>query len=288
MLISLVLATVNRTEEVKRFLEHLDRSQYSNYELIVVDQNPDSRLIPILDTWKGKFPIVHLKSEKGLSRARNVGLRCVKGDIVSFPDDDCWYPPDTLKQVIEFFKQYPNIDGLSGRVVDEKGKGHGGRWKSRSGFIDRFNIWQSQRESAVFLKRRVIDVIGDFDETLGVGAGTPWGSGEGTDYLLRVLEAGFKLFYEPRIVIYHPQEKPVNELSKVLSYSRGMGYVLRKHDYPFWYLVYWELRALAGLLLSLAKGDTISALIYLRAFKGRIQGWRSGKQQRDLVTQLLQ
>ena len=40
----------------------------------------------------------------------------------------------------------------------------------------------------------VVEAVGAFDETLGPGAGTPWGSGEDTDYHLRILKAGFDLY----------------------------------------------------------------------------------------------
>ena len=45
---SLVLSTINRTDEVRRFLTTLDSQTYRQFELIVVDQNKDGRLLPIL------------------------------------------------------------------------------------------------------------------------------------------------------------------------------------------------------------------------------------------------
>jgi len=101
---------------------------YANFELIVVDQNDDDRLVPILKDYKEKFSILHLRSKKGLSRARNVGLRYVSGDIVAFPDDDCWYPPDLLERVANFFEEHPGVDGLTGRSVDENGESSSGRF----------------------------------------------------------------------------------------------------------------------------------------------------------------
>ena len=99
MRFSLVLATVGRTEELNRFFASLDYATHRNFEVILVDQNPDDRLNSVLDHYDGRFPALHLRSERGLSRARNVGLRRVTGDVVAFPDDDCWYPPNLLNQV---------------------------------------------------------------------------------------------------------------------------------------------------------------------------------------------
>ena len=54
----------------------------------------------------------------------------------------------------------------------------------------------------MFLRREVVRDY-SFDESLGVGAGTPWGAGEETDYLLRLLEDGHRIFYDPAIAIWH-------------------------------------------------------------------------------------
>lgn len=56
---------------------------------------------------------------------------------------------------------------------------------------------------ALFLRAQVVEKIGKFDETLGPGAGTPWGAGEDTDYYLRIFRAGFKLYQSSDIFVVH-------------------------------------------------------------------------------------
>ncbi len=61
-----------------RFLRGLSLQTYSDFELIVVDQNADDRMLQILS----KYPAInatHLVAEAGLSRSRNVGLSAAKG-----------------------------------------------------------------------------------------------------------------------------------------------------------------------------------------------------------------
>src|SRR5690349_10889036 len=113
--ISLLLATVGRTAELENFLLHLDAQTYRCFELIVIDQNPDDRLVAILSEYGQRFPIRHCRSGRGLSRARNVGLPAATGDVIAFPDDDCWYPPDLLQQVAAIFSENPAVDGITGR-----------------------------------------------------------------------------------------------------------------------------------------------------------------------------
>lgn len=281
MRFSLVLATVDRTREVVRFFEYLDKQTYRDFELIVIDQNPDHRLVPILEPFRDRFPIMHLKSEKGLSRARNVGLKHVSGDIVAFPDDDCWYPETLLDSVVSFFKHNPDVDVLTGRPADEKGRSVGGRWDKNPGPVNVFNIWRRHISFTIFLKKHVVDQVGFFDEKLGVGAGTPWGSGEETDYLLRALQAGFRLFYNPDITVHHAQHVAQynrQAFRRAYSYGAGMGRVLRKHEYPLWFVLYEWAKSGGGGFVSLLRGRFGKARHHWSALSGKVAGWSCGQE----------
>lgn len=70
---------------------------------------------------KKKIPIKYIHSNiKGLSHARNIGLQKVTGDIVGFPDDDCWYDDTTLELVEKTFRKQ-DYDGITGTPIDKFG-----------------------------------------------------------------------------------------------------------------------------------------------------------------------
>jgi len=119
----------------------------------------------------------------------------------------------------------------------------------------------------------VVEEVGGFDESLGVGSGTPWGSGEETDYLLRALAAGFRLFYDPTLCVYH--EQPVrNNAALGFSYGMGMGRVLRKHHYPSWFVLQQVARAAVGAAAAVAAGHPGDARFRWAVARGRWRGWR--------------
>jgi glycosyltransferase involved in cell wall biosynthesis len=285
---SLVLATIGRTSELRRFLAHLDTQTHREFELIVVDQNKDDRLEPFLAPYREKFPILRVTSEPGLSRARNVGLKYITGDVVAFPDDDCWYPTWLLERVATLLRDHRELDGVTGRVVfctkgdDKRCAAHQGTWMARfdkgQGLLSKANTHRRAISISIFLRRRVVQKIGRFDETLSVGSGTPWGSGEDTDYPLRVVEAGFKVFYKPEVFVFHPPLPERNHPSmayRAYYYGAGIGRVWRKHHYPPWFVAYYLLRALGGICLSLARGRRGEARYYLNSLQGRLRGWLS-------------
>lgn len=225
---SLIVPTINRTTELERLLGSLE-AQEEPFQVIIVDQNADDRLAPIIRHFRTKFDITHiLSSLRGAARARNLGLEAAAGDIITFPDDDCWYPRDLLREVRELFLHSPAFGGFSVRGIDADGRDAGLRWSKRPAGINRRNIWRTSTEWSMFLSKGAVDGV-RFNDELGVGADTPWGAGEGTDFLLRILGRGYSIQYEPRLFVHHPSDPRPEWVA--LNYARGLGRVLRLNGY---------------------------------------------------------
>ncbi len=279
--LDLILATVGRTAELARFLDSLVAQTVTNLRLIVVDQNDDERVADILSRYSQDIRLTRVTSEVGLSRARNVGLRHLEGDIVSFPDDDCWYPPDLLKRVTDDLARHPEWHGTTGRTVDEAARSSFVLWQKEPGLVTRQNVWRTAVAVTMFLRRPVVEQVGRFDESLGAGSGTPWRSGEETDYMLRALTAGFTIGYDPELSVFHPSPKPeLTEAAARKAYFGGMGQsrVLRKHRYPSWFAAYRVLQLVAGSAFFLARGKLALARFYWAMARGRAVGWVRGRQ----------
>src|SRR5207245_11020321 len=114
------------------------------------------------------------------------------------------------------------------------------------------------------------------DESLGVGAGSRWGSGEETDYLIRAMQRG-AVFYDPSLVVGHPEwgAAPYSESirRKARSYAVGMGHVLKMHGYPLYFTAWQCLRPLAGAALAASRGNFARARFHLAIMSGRAEGW---------------
>jgi glycosyltransferase involved in cell wall biosynthesis len=292
MKFSLVMATVGRTQEVERLLASLATQSLRNFELIVVDQNQDDRLEPLLEPYREAFPILHLASKPGLSRARNVGLEHATGDIVAFPDDDCWYPPDLLQRVAELLNEHRNLGGVTGRpmLVTKQEQGeqtpeHGRkvgapRFDKEAGLLDKTNTLLRAISYTIFLRRSVVEKVGGFDESLGVGAGTLWGSAEDTDYALRAVATGAKVYFEPELYVYHlvPPDLGSPALAdRAYRYGVGMGRIWQKHDFPLWLVAYYLLRPAGGGLLGLLRVRMSEVRYYFNCLRGRLRGWLSNR-----------
>ena len=267
-----------RSDRLTMLLDSLASGTHRDLELIVVDQSEGHSALSALLSRYQSFPILHLRSQPGLSRARNVGLAQATGILIAFPDDDSWYPETLLQSVVQRFSSAPSLAGLAGRPVDAEGRSSFPRWDLRAGAIDKFNIWRRCNSNALFLSNGAVDKVGGFDESLGLGAGTPWGAAEDIDYPLRMLAAGLKLHYDPTLLVHHPRSTPAFDpasTARAESYARGMGRVLRKHAYPWWFVRYQEARPLGGALISAATGRLAKARYHHAILRGRRQGWCS-------------
>jgi glycosyltransferase involved in cell wall biosynthesis len=279
MKFSLIMGTVGRSVEIERFILSLLAQDYDNYELIMIDQNEDDRAKTLYDKYCDKLTIRYLRSERGLSRARNVGLRQARGDIIAFPDDDCSYLPNILSYVASQFNAEERLSCLTGCSIDSTGKPTQGRWARRTLTVNRYNIFVCVTSYTVFIRGEAAAKIGPFDETLGIGSGTLWGSGEETNYLLQLLENSMYVRYDPALRIIHGEPNVVlndKAFSRGRLYNRGFGRVLRLNCYSYWFVLYVVARPLVGVLVGLSCLDVNKAKYHWIAASNRFLGWAVG------------
>jgi len=284
MRISLIVATYGRDKELHTLFKSLFDQTFQDFDVIVVDQNADDRVAEVLRGYSRGLRITHLKTIKGHSRAFNAGLPLATGDVVAFPDDDCWYDPDLLARVMHFFESNPTWEGLTGRELVEPGFTSGFRWDRHSGPITLGNVWRRAITFSMFLRRSLAQNQ-PFDETLGVGAGSPWGAGEETDYLLRAVERGSAIHYDPTLGVWHRgRSGPFSEqiYQKARSYGCGVGRVLRKHRSPAYSVATHLIRPFGGALLFLGMGQPERARYHWSIFRGRLSGWITSPASGDL------
>jgi glycosyltransferase involved in cell wall biosynthesis len=117
---SLIVATYGRAEVLSPLIASLVAQTHRSFEVIVADQNADDRVAPFIEPLRTSGQIgAHIRlPEPNLSAARNAGLAAARGQYVVFPDDDCWYDPETLAEAAAFLEASPELDGLAARWAE--------------------------------------------------------------------------------------------------------------------------------------------------------------------------
>lgn len=269
--VSLIVATVGRTAELDQLFDSLAVQTFKDFEVIVVDQNGDDRLLPHLMRARSLgLTVTHLRHQRAnLSAARNAGIAIAKGEWIGLPDDDCWYDPALLAHLEKRFRCTDPLSGAAVRWVeagDPPMTAPALTWARSRVFRD-----IPVASFMLFFHRKLFDEIGGFDCQLGVGL---WfGAAEETDLVLRALRKGALLTYEPSAQVHHPVKKPPPSRETRLAIrhrARGTGALYVKHDLPLWVIA----RGLgAPVLRPLLKGALGSELAYGFAVTlGRLEG----------------
>jgi glycosyltransferase involved in cell wall biosynthesis len=268
----LVVATVDRVGELERLLASLEAQTHRAFRVLLVDQNEDDRLDPILR--ERPLDVIRLRAGRGLSHARNAALGEIRADLVAFPDDDCIFAPDLLAQVAQRFDG--SLDGLTGRAIDETGHSPSS-WAQDPALLTRENLWNRAISFTIFLRAPLVARVGRFDEQLGLGAKSPWASGEEIDYLVRALDTGARIEYNPDVLVTHPGKQVSPAALRSLGSRDGasVGYILRKHAYPKRVVGRMLIRPIGGALVALARRDLAQAAFQLSTLRGRILGYRT-------------
>ncbi|MGZ4987292.1 MAG: glycosyltransferase family 2 protein [Limisphaerales bacterium] len=240
MLISVVVATYDRPDELRLCLASLSQQQTRHgVEIVVVDNHPQSGLTPPV---VADFPDVKFITERrgGLSFARNAGFRASRGDVLVATDDDVTMPPDWLEKLATPFAQsdvmmvtgavFPFELETDSQIQFETYGGLGRGFERRRFDRDWFDAygrravptWEigATANAAVRASALRHPQIGYLDEALG--AGTPTGCAEDTYLFYRVLKAGYAIHYEPSAFVWHRHRRDAKALWKqIYAYSKG-------------------------------------------------------------------
>lgn len=103
-LVSVVITTHNRDEDLYRAIRSVLNQSYSNIELLIIDDNSNPSTENVINQFNQKLK--YIKSEKkGLACSRNLGLSLSKGNFVVFLDDDDELLKDSISKRKLFFDQ---------------------------------------------------------------------------------------------------------------------------------------------------------------------------------------
>ena len=167
--VSVIIPTHNRAERVCQAIDSVLAQEYTDFEIIVVDDGSVDDTIAQLSVYQDKIR-VHTQGNKGVSAARNAGISLAKGDLIAFLDSDDLWLPKKLSVQTDFFNhhkeamicQTEEIWIRNGRRVNPKK-----RHQKPSGMIYAPSLKLCLvSPSAVMIKKAMFDIVGYFDASL--------------------------------------------------------------------------------------------------------------------------
>jgi glycosyltransferase involved in cell wall biosynthesis len=199
--ISVVVATLNRADYLKRLLDGLLREDYPNMEIVVDDGASTDGTVDLLKSYGPKVRWIS-EPDAGEYFAVNKAIAMASGEIIKPICDDDLLRPGALKYGAEYLRDHPDVDIVFGRMVV---------WDARTPNGEPLPVWESPQAehsqlklrnwlrgteggfmAAAFLRKRVFDLLGPFE--------TKYVCGD-TEFLVRAAFRGTKMGTMPQIVV---------------------------------------------------------------------------------------
>jgi glycosyltransferase involved in cell wall biosynthesis len=233
--VSVVVCTRDRIQSLRHCLESLKNIDYSNYEVLVVDNHSIDQNVPAVVT---EHNCKYFREDRpGLDWARNRGIQESKHEIVAFIDDDALASPGWLSGLVKCFED-PSVMLVTGLVLPAEIETqaqldfelYGGMSKGFEPFTIRVDQLQADKAywasnwgvgANMALRRSLVDAIGYFNEALDVGTMTR-GGGD-IEFFYRTVAAGYALSYEPSGYVRHVHRRDKSAFNRQI-FNNGRSF----------------------------------------------------------------
>ncbi len=246
------IRNVERTLETNlKFLLDIDYPK-DRMEIVFGDGGSTDKTVDIISKWQKKYELIKLvivPNSKSPGEARNAALKMANGDYILFTDGDCAPRKDWTKKILEPFFKDPQIGMVGGEIHTMRTNPNNdveayceqtkflmvsGRCLLRNeGYYPNItkdlphevngNIHSPFFATAnAAVSKAAADAIGrEFWHEI---------TSEDVDFSLRILKAGFKLYFKPSAIVDHMHRVTLQAYCKQL-YGYGFGHPLavQKH-----------------------------------------------------------
>lgn len=255
MFYSLVIAVLNRPDEVRECLDTLCQQTYSQFEVLIVDGSQDEALKPLVMGFSDKLDVKYFFI-KGLGpgESRNYGCEQAKGDYFIFLDSDCLIPEKYLEIVDTTLKNNP-LDAFGGPDAAhesftpvQKAISYTmtsifttGGIRGKKNHIGQFH----PRGFNMGISRKVYEVTKGYS---GLRAG------EDIELSMRIIRAGFKTGLIPEAFVYHKRRTTLKKffrqvyrfgVARINIYKMYSNELKITHFFPAAFLIYCILTVLS-------------------------------------------
>jgi glycosyltransferase involved in cell wall biosynthesis len=217
--LSVIVPVHNGRLQLPRCLDSLLRSEFADFEVIVVDDCSTDNTPEIVSRFGARY--LRTPHNQGPGGARNLGAREARGEIIVFIDADIVVPPEVLGLIAEEFRRDRELAALFGSYDEDPA------WKD---FLSQYKnlthhyVHQTAREEAVTfwagcgaMRRDVFLEFGGFNT-----AKYPNPSIEDIELGYRLSMAGRRIRLDKRVQVKHLKKWTVRGLLRADIFYRAI------------------------------------------------------------------
>ena len=195
--ISVVVCSCNGEPTIRDTMEALQKLEYPEYEVIVIDDGSTDRLAEIVS----EYAVTLISTEnRGLSNARNTGMEAASGEIIAYTDDDAYPDPHWLHYLALTFLRSDYV-GVGGPNLAPPGDGWAADCVANAPggpvhvlLCDR--VAEHIPGCNMAFKKEALMAIGGFDPRYRA-------AGDDVDVCWRLQEQGWIIGFSPAAIVWH-------------------------------------------------------------------------------------
>jgi glycosyltransferase involved in cell wall biosynthesis len=121
--VSIIVCSYNAEADLRDCLESLERQDYPDIEIVIVNDASTDATAKYLETFESKTQaaavIVTNNSNLGVAGSRNAGIRQATGEILAFLDADCVAERNWISELVQIYEQR-TVAAVGGRIIDAR------------------------------------------------------------------------------------------------------------------------------------------------------------------------
>jgi cellulose synthase/poly-beta-1,6-N-acetylglucosamine synthase-like glycosyltransferase len=227
--VSVIVCAYNAERTLERCLRSLEELRYPNYEVIIVNDGSTDRTREIAE----RYPSMRLinQENRGLSAARNAGLRAASGEIIAYTDSDCMADPDWLTYLVARFLS-SDFAALGGPNLSPPEDGWIASCVAVSPGAPTHVLLDDEMAEHIpgcnmAFRRQALEAIGGFDPIFRA-------AGDDVDLCWRLQNRGYRIGFCPAAVVWHFRRNTVRDyLKQQRGYGKAETLLYFKHPYRF-------------------------------------------------------
>jgi GT2 family glycosyltransferase len=227
--VSVIVCAYNAERTMDRCLASLEKLNYPNYEVIVVNDGSTDATREICE--RHDFIQLINQENQGLSAARNVGLRASTGEIIAYTDSDCMADPDWLTYLAARFQSSPfgaiggpNLPPPDDSLVPSCVAVSPG---APTHVLLDDEVAEHIPGCNMAFRRAALEAISGFDPVFRT-------AGDDVDVCWRLQNKGYKIGFDPAAVVWHFRRNTVRDyLKQQRGYGKAEALLYFKHPYRF-------------------------------------------------------
>jgi len=227
--VSVIVCTYNGSRTLRECLAALEKLDYPDYEVLVVDDGSDDETPTIIES----FPYVRRlhQDHGGLSKARNLGAAKARGKILAYTDDDCVVDEHWISYLVATFEQGgfgavggPNISPPASSLTRACVAAAPGA-PAHVLLTDR--VAEHVPGCNLAVTREAFERIGGFTPEYRT-------AGDDVDFCWRLQSAGYEIGFSPGAMVWHYRRFRTRlYLKQQIGYGKAEAILIRDHAQRF-------------------------------------------------------